>query len=41
VRVPSAHGGTLLEQLIERDSLAHPPFMIQLLGLLEQLCLHE
>jgi peptidoglycan-N-acetylglucosamine deacetylase len=38
VRVPSPSGGTLLEQLIERDSLAHPPFMIQPIGLLEQLC---
>ncbi len=38
VRVPGPYGGTLIDQRIERDSLAHPPFMIQPLGLLDQLC---
>lgn len=38
VRVPGPHGGSLIEQRIERDALPHPPFMIQPLGLLEQLC---
>jgi peptidoglycan-N-acetylglucosamine deacetylase len=38
VRVPSPNGGTLLEQLIQRDAASHPPFMIQPIGLLEQIC---
>ncbi|MCA9717543.1 MAG: polysaccharide deacetylase family protein [Myxococcales bacterium] len=40
VRAPSEYGGTLLEQIIERDAPAPAPvpFMIQPLGLLENFC---
>ncbi len=38
LRVPRRRGGTLLEQHIERDGAAHPPFPRQPLELLEQLC---
>jgi len=38
VRVPARYGGTLLEQKIERDKPPHPPFALQPVGLLEQIC---
>ncbi len=38
VRVPAKYGGTLLEQKIERDKPPHPPFALQPVGLLEQIC---
>lgn len=38
VRVAVSWGGTLLEQRIERDDSEHPPFPIQPIGLLDELC---
>jgi len=38
VRVPSRFGGTLIEQRIERDHPATPPYHIQSNGLLEHVC---
>jgi hypothetical protein len=38
VRVPSPSGGTLLEQRIERDQPATPPYHIQSESLLEHVC---
>jgi peptidoglycan-N-acetylglucosamine deacetylase len=38
VRVPSPFGGTLLEQRIERDQPATPPYHIQSESLLEHVC---
>lgn len=38
VRVPSKWGGTLFEQIIERDDAEHPPFLLQPVGLLDRVC---
>jgi peptidoglycan-N-acetylglucosamine deacetylase len=40
VRVPSPAGGTLLEQRIERDAPATPPYHIQSDALLRHVCAH-